>query len=257
MASLLLGDSLTDGWLTALERVRDQRRSVFGLITEVADPSTDGANQRVVAVLDRSLARRGWHSTATVANTIFPAQLAATALDRAHLYERYGQLLPRLRRLPGNQRGLYFERLLSYPLQADPERANQVETVIRTLEAQLARGAPLRSVYEAQVFAPGKDRNPIGFPCLSSLSFQLDGDRLRLTATYRNQYYVRKALGNFIGLAGLQRFVADAVGLALGPLTVHAFHAQVDPEVGVRETEELIAACRAAAAPRVLQAQSA
>ena len=68
----------------------------------------------------------------------------------------------------------------------------------------------------------------MGFPCLSSLSFHLDHGRLRLSATYRNQYYVRKALGNFLGLAQLQRYVATEAGIETGELSVHAFHAQVD-----------------------------
>lgn len=251
MAEFVVGDTVTDAWLDALEHLRGRGREVFGLVVEIAEPSPRAGDHGIVTALDRLLARRGWQSTETVANTIFPAQLAATARDRAHLYARYRALVPRLRRLPANKRGLYFERLIAYPLQGDAARANQVETVIGDLAAQLARRAPLRSIYEAQLFAPGKDRVPIGFPCLSSLSFQLDGGRLRLTATYRNQYYVRKALGNFLGLAGLQRFVADAVGLAPGPLTVYAFHGQIDPEVGRRDLDELIAACRAAGRPRL------
>ncbi len=180
-----------------------------------------------------------------MANTIFPATLAATSRDRDHFYARYRALLPRLRKQDKNRRGIYFERLIDYPLQADPARSNQVETIIRTLRGQLARRArrqgPLGSVYEAQIFAPGKDLLPRGFPCLSSLSFQLDGGHLRLSATYRNQYFIQRALGNYLGLAGLQRFVAEAAGLAPGPLTVHAFHAYLD--LGQRETDTLLRAC--------------
>lgn len=129
------------------------------------------------------LERRGFFSVETVANTIFPAQLVATSPTREQLYSRYLALLPRLRKLPKNGKGLYFERLIRYPLQRDPERTNQIETIIRDLKAQLARQqlkqGPLGSAYEAQIYAPGKDRLPQGFPCMSLLSFQLDGDVLR------------------------------------------------------------------------------
>lgn len=183
-----------------------------------------------------------------MANTIFPAQLARTAPDPQALYDRYQAILPRLRQCSKkNSRGLYFARLLDYPLRPTHAFAapiNQLEIVIRDLAGELARPNPLRFVYEVQIFAPGKDRRPIGFPCMSSLSFQLDGRQLRLSVTYRNQYYIQKALGNFLGLAHLQSFVAGAVGLDQGPLTVHAFHAQIDPDVGQRDAERLIRACR-------------
>jgi thymidylate synthase len=72
---------------------------------------------------------------------------------------------------------------------------NQLEIIIHDLEGELARKrrgqGPMRHMYEAQIFAPGKDRRPWGFPCMSSLSFHLDGDQLRLSATYRNQYYMQ------------------------------------------------------------------
>lgn len=60
---------------------------------------------------------------------------------------------------------------------------------------------------------------------------------------YRNQYFIQRALGNYLGLARLQRFVATAVGLEQGPLTVHAFHAQLD--LGKQETDALLRACAA------------
>lgn len=247
MAYLATGDTITAAWVAALGHLHAHGGEEFDLIVALADPAPSRADPTIVRHVDGVLAAQGYDPVATVANTIFPVGLAASSPDRATLYRRYRTLLPRLHRLPGNRRGLYFERLIAYPLQADPARANQIETIIGDLSAQLARRAlrqgPLGSVYEGQVFAPGKDRVPQGFPCMSSLSFQLDGTRLRLTATYRNQYYIRRALGNFLGLSHLQRFVCDAVGLDQGPLTVHAFHAQVD--LGKRATAALLESCHA------------
>lgn len=250
MAHLIKGDTITAAWISATDHLRLHGREAYDLVTEIADPTPGRADEAMISEVDALLRRKGYATVGTVANTIFPAQLARTARDRAHLYERYGAIYPRVRRtLRKNGKGTYFGRLIDFPLQQDPVRANQIETIIADLKAQLARrehgqGA-LGSVYEAQIFAPGKDRLPIGFPCMSSLSFQLDGDDLRLTSTYRNQYYIQKALGNFTGLAQLHRFVADAAGVRQGPLTIHAFHAQIDPDVAGRDVAALLSAIRA------------
>lgn len=250
MAYLIAGETVTAAWRSAAEYLHAHGRETFDLVVEIADPDVAHADRAIVATLNTLLHRKGFGSVETVANTIFPDQLARTARDRADLYARYQALYPRLRHF--SQKGTYFGRLIAYPLQGDPARENQLETVIGDLARQLARRGPLGSIYEAQIFAPGKDRIPMGFPCMSSLSFQLDGPQLRLTATYRNQYYIRRALGNFIGLAQLQRFVADAVGLRQGPLTIHAFHAAIDPEIGVRETDALIQAIQVSVQGRTM-----
>ncbi len=257
MANFAAGQTIAEAWLDALQWLHFNKREAFDLVVTIADPTPEHSDPAVMAALDKLLVRKKFQEVATVANTIFPTQLASTSRSREHLYSKYRFLSPRLRKLGPNRRGIYFERLIHFPLQQDSSRANQLEVIIRDLQGQVARRArgqgPLQHVYEAQVFAPGLDRLPQGFPCMSSLSFHLEGQRLRLSATYRNQYYVRKALGNFIGLAQLQRFVAQAARLDQGPLTIHAFHAQIDPEVGMRATEALIRDCRDVASPRRLR----
>ena len=75
---------------------------------------------------------------------------------------------------------------------------------------------------------------------MSSMSLHLDGGRLRMAATYRNQYYVQKALGNMLGIARLQHWIAREVGIEVGALSMHAFHAQIDPGVPDREVVALL-----------------
>lgn len=242
MIVLVRGDTLTDAWVAAVQALLDHDGDAFDLVVSIEDPCVEHADPAVIQALDAALRGAGKQSVETVANTIFPEALAQTSRDRAELYRRYTDMLPRVRRHPKNAKGLYFERLIRYPLPANGTCNNQIETIIGDLTQQLKGRGPRRSCYEAQIFAPGKDRLPMGFPCLSSLSFQLDGKQLRLTATYRNQYYVQRALGNFLGLAQLQGFVAREVGLEQGYLTVHAFHAKVDT-LGKKKTSALLAAC--------------
>lgn len=231
MAELIQEQTMDAAWSTAVARLRALDDECYDLLVEIQDPSAGIADGEVPRRLDSVLLAHGQDGVATVANTIFPAALAASSPDRATLYRRYDTILPILRRERKNKKGVYFERLIRYPLQGDPARRNQLELTISDLQRQLATRHPRRHAYELQIFGPGKDRLPMGFPCMSSASVHLDAGRLRLAATYRNQYYVRKALGNFLGLAQLQAWIANEVGLPAGALSVHAFHAEIDPDL--------------------------
>ena len=249
MTSLITGETITTAWLGALDHLNANGRRQLNLVTTIADPDPERVDPGVVALLDDLLDRRGWQRVATVANTIFPVALVGTNGDRQQLYARYWALLPRLRRYPGNGSGTYFGRLIEYPLSPSRNGAtvNQIEEIIAALQRQRRRRGPIQSAYQAQVFVPGRDRSPRGFPCMSFLSFQLDGDDLCLTATYRSQYYIQKALGNLTGLAHLHHFVAKETGLRQGSLTVHAFYAQI--EIGKKATTALIRSCSRAPNP--------
>jgi thymidylate synthase len=219
---------------------RTAGREEFDLLVEISDGYVAATDNAYVDVLDSYLRRRRWQSTSTVANTIFPNGLAMFSGSRQRLYERYESVYERARRASSkNQKGIYFHRLIRYPLQRDPARSNQLETVIRGLQGALLPGG-LHHAYELQVFCPGKDKRPRGFPCMSSISLHVERGRLRMAATYRNQYYVQKALGNFIGLARLQGFLAEGAGIPAGALSVHAFHAQIDPGVTGADIEALL-----------------
>ncbi len=67
---------------------------------------------------------------------------------------------------------------------------------------------------------------------MAHLSFQLswgpqEVDRLDCVALYRYQDLIVKGYGNYLGLAQLQRYVADTTGFVPGELTVIAGHAQL------------------------------
>lgn len=235
VAVLVSGTSMFEAWLAAVRVLRAApHRELFDLVVEVADPAvrdTDALDQ-----IDGFLESLGHQRLDGVAKTIFPARLANRSATRAQLYARYERMLPRIkRRDTRNRHGTYFSRLIRYPL-ADPTRANQIERVIHDLGVNPHRR--MRHIYEMQVFAPGKDVRPEGFPCLSSLSAHVEDRRIRLAATYRNQYYVERGLGNFLGLAALQAFIARESGLSTGALSVHAFHAQLDGRV--RDLDRLL-----------------
>jgi thymidylate synthase len=237
LAQLIIANTLVSGWREATRAlIASPGHEIYDLIVEIADPGR--VEVAALAEVDRHLRARRLQSLHTVANTIFPSHLARRSTSRTDLYQRYERDLPRIRhRDQRNLRGTYFSRIIRFPLQNDPARANQLERVIHDL--QVRPEARMRHIYEIQVFTPGKDLRPQGFPCLSSVSIHVEEEAVRLAATYRNQYYMERGLGNFIGLADLQRFIASEAGLPVGRMSVHAFHANLDGSA--RRAEDLIA----------------
>ena len=67
----------------------------------------------------------------------------------------------------------------------------------------------------------------------------LPEDKVVLTAIYRYHYYIQRALGNLIGLAQLLAFVAEEVGVEIGPLVCHSTYAVLDTEGGWSRAEML------------------
>jgi thymidylate synthase len=242
MAQLITGNSLTHAWRKAVIALLDApQHEIYDLLVEVTHPELASANGQLA--VDQYLVASGLQRLDRVANTIFPARRAARARNRAAFYAGYERILPRvMRRDRRNQRGTYFSRIIRFPLQPDPTRSNQLERVITDLQVNPDRR--MRHIYEIQVFAPGRDLRPEGFPCLSSLSLHVEAGLLRLAATYRNQFYVERGLGNFIGLARLQRYIASEAGLQPGELSVHAFHAALDRPI--REVRPLLERLEAA-----------
>jgi thymidylate synthase len=223
---LFTGTNLSIAWLSAAVSlaVRSPRQA-WDIAVQIEEPLVEVADIR--SGLDDLLTRAGLQPIETVANTIFPEILWETSRNRARFYTRYHSLLPRLRRFEKNHHGLYFERLTRWP-PGPGAHLNQVERVIRRIKAERQRNNPLRFVYDMSVFSPRNDPRPIGFPCLVYLNIKLDGESLRLTAHYRNHYFVERTYGNYLGLARLQAFIAGATGLSLGPLTCISGHADLD-----------------------------
>lgn len=185
-------------------------------------------------------------SIETVAGTIFPQGL----YDRRHrpdFYQEYLRLLDRAKK-PGTW-GQYFERMTRRKA-PDGTLVNPLEDVIGKLHGAVTSGNSVyQSTYELSpsdpaqdiepvendgaelaTYDPVRDRNrPYGGPCLSHLSFKItDRHVLDLTAIYRSHHYCERALGNLIGLARLQKYVADQSTLDQGVLTCISTHAELD-----------------------------
>lgn len=231
---------MSDAWArTVVQVASEDKQRACHVITRIEDPSYE--NPRIREMADGILAARRLAPVDAVANTLFPRAMAALTPDPQALAKRYLDLLPTLKRLDHeNARGTYFERLVNYET---PNGAlNQLAELERKLKVELDAAAKSTTGaktarYEVSfeqltaslpILKAERDTNPIGFPCLTLLSFQLDGDRLHAIAHYRSHYLFQRAYGNYLAVCRLLCYLCGRVSLAPGQVTIVAAYAQVD-----------------------------
>jgi hypothetical protein len=121
-----------------------------------------------------------------------------------------------------------------------------------------ARRSPAESTAQTagagdlRVYTPGLDNSLRGFPCLSHISLTLVQGRLHMTAIYRNQHFIRRAYGNYVGLARLMRFFTQEVECEPGEILCVASHADAELGQGVgfglHDLQRLVSDCQNASA---------
>lgn len=250
-------DDVSHAWLEAvrgLDAIAPKRAALHTMVT-IENPIVEDADIRADA--DRLLKEFELAPIETVANTIFPQQLANASSNHEELVRRYRAIYPELKkRWHPNARGTYFGRLVAYQTAAHPDGYDQLGEIIHRLTLEHARSNGKTAIYEASlreadepemepdedvadefaadasalIFTPGRDKLPVGgFPCLSHCSFQLDRDaRLHALAHYRSQYLIERGYGNYLGLGRLLAYLCEQTGLGLGTLTVVAGYAQIE-----------------------------
>jgi hypothetical protein len=252
------GETCVDAWLQACDFLLSDEAEdwrAYNVVLEVARPiELPAADRAIVGLVDRFLTTRGGLPVNSVVNTIFPA-LMYQRYGANKLAERYlTEVCPGLKRHSEWRWGTYAERLFQR-LDPSGKDIKPLETLVQKLRTQLSLPGPQRAAYElsaVDVFAdipiydPVLDRNrPIGGPCLAHLSVKLTADRrLMLTGFYRSHFYVQRALGNLLGLAHLQNFIAKETGLEMGPLVCHSSMAQLELQTkkwGKADVIELVA----------------
>jgi hypothetical protein len=251
-------DTCVDAWLQACTFLLDQPEwRSYTIVLEIADPLALPSRDRALHdIVDEFLRRKNGLPISTVVNTIFPAQLYERH-GAAGVYKRYPALHPKIQcHDDARNWGTYAMRMI--------ERTDHKGKVIHPLQdlvAKISGQAKLsggkRAAYELgtvdlfadiPIYEPGSDRAPIlGGPCLSHVSVKLTPEHaVHLTGFYRSHYYVQRALGNFLGLAHLQHFIAQEAGIEMGPLVVHSSMAQLDTlggHWGTADVRKLIERC--------------
>jgi hypothetical protein len=261
---LIKGETCPSVWLKAVEHLTGcPAHEDFDVFLGIATPTIYSASDRVILdTVDAFLRDHGGSRVETVAETLFPLS------DYLHhgakgVYEVYPKRIQHIRSARSNDRrwGTYALRLLEPRL--DPKKRKYVP--LAALVTKIRDHGKYRAAHELnigpfeddiEIYDPDRDRLRFyGGPCLSHLSFKVYDGRVRLNATYRSHFYVQRLLGNLIGLARLQFFVANESGLEVGPLTINSTFARLDTgggngdggRWGEGDITRLIAACRKAA----------
>lgn len=264
MAVFVSGPDVSSAWVAGLEALLDAGGDVVNLTVAMDDPSRE--HDSVRAVLDefngaRRKRDRRVQLISTIANTIFPQAWYQEHLGEAaeeHLYEieRTTRHVSRRR----NRTGTYFERMVAWPT-ADGESFNQLDHVIarfrsakakghqRANAAELGLAHPVEDAIAVPIVVNGKDRQTMGFPCLSHLSFSLNGGVLHLGAVYRSHDFISRAYGNYVGLGRVLGFVAQQSGFPVGELACLSSSASAEvgkSGIGKASLDELLRKCRIA-----------
>ena len=271
--------TLGRAWIAATSTLLDSRRAPGGKAHQVVVgfPVTP-ADAEVVSVVDRFLVEAardrpsaGILRVDSVANTIFPEAFylpGRVENPRQHLYDTYQARMRCHRRRRHSEKETYFSRLTGTDGTAEG-CSNQLEALILKMKHQLSLTSPKSSIYELgvsevtgdlRVYLPGQDRSIMGFPCLSHVSITIVGGAIHLTAQYRNQHFIRKALGNYVGLSHLCMFVASEVGVEVGDVCCVASHADAELGLGIggkTRYRHLLDDCRSASAVAELAADVA
>lgn len=260
-AELITGRNLSDAWFRAMYHLRKVGGTATNFCVAFSDYSEERSTRKV---LDDFIAdyRAGgqtkgeMYPISTVANTIFPTALYRSgspgAESRQRLYDLHAQAM--LVQMRMRDKDNYFNRLVSWPSSDGP--LNQLEALVLKLTRQVKATSPKSSCYEVGIEHPGfdavtsggdvrvqspeHDRRLMGFPCLSHLSFTLVGGELHLTAVYRNQHFIGRAYGNYVGLARLVRFAANESGCTPGEILCVATHADAQLCLGKAKVGALL-----------------
>jgi hypothetical protein len=258
---LIKGQTTPEVWLVAIEHLAGSPGTEdFDVFLHVAQPTVLSKQDRAVYnEVDAFLRSHGAFGLHTVAETIFPLDEYLHGGAQG-VFNDYPQKIRAIQKARDDRNwGSYAYRILRQKNLAG-EVFNPLEDLIEKIKKhgkyrasfELGQGRPFED--EIPIYDPATDRKRLyGGPCLSHLSIKVHDGKVGFNATYRSHYYMRRLLGNLVGLGRLQYFLARETKLEVGGLTINSTFARLD--IGSsegsggrwtkREVEALIARCRA------------
>lgn len=227
----------TTTWLRAAELLATaDDATLYNVVLGIQTPDRVTAEEfEVHEVLNEFLESKGHYPLSSIAGTIFPAGHYLHGGAQA-VFDEFPALYPKMK----EGWGTYAYRMLDRTIVGEKRNSSMLEILVEKLKKQKNKGR-MRAAYELELlkgevesdialYQPSSDCDRLlGQPCLTHLSFKLHpDDSLSLTALYRSHFYVQKALGNLLGLSQLMCFIAEQVGLTVGPLVCHSTLAQLE-----------------------------
>ncbi|HEY1348836.1 MAG TPA: hypothetical protein VGF67_04340 [Ktedonobacteraceae bacterium] len=267
MTQFIQAQNLSLAWLAGLEHLLNCGGKDTNVIVEIGKAGEE--DKRIRQLLDeflveRSAYKKGFFPVTTVANTLFPQAFYYPQRGdnaRSFLYQMQEQSFAITKRLQANRYGTYFQRMVAWP--GKQKNVNQIEAIIRRLSKASNNPNCLSSAYEIgisgveeeeesdeaqteeiRIYQPGGDGRIMGFPCLSHISLTFFKKELHLTVLYRNQHFIRKAYGNYLGLSRLLLFLCQEIGCEPGTIVCVASHADAELSFGKRAITTLVQQCR-------------
>ncbi|HAE55168.1 hypothetical protein [Parvibaculum sp.] len=248
-----------EAWLMAAEHMQMTHEREYNVVLEILRPGlATPVSRKIEDKVDAFLRNFKAQPVHTVAETIFPAaEYLHGGFDAVYAYPE--SIFPFIK--SENKWGTYALRLTERKC-TNGKKIIPLELAIEKLKKRLKDKSTMRAIYELdlgmealelKLYETEEDHNNYrGGQCLSHISLKLGPNReLYMTAVYRYQYYIQKALGNFLGLARLQAAIAHEVGIDVGPLVCHATLAVLEDkqfEQGVgwsrAQVSDLVESCK-------------
>ena len=209
------GDNALTAWQKGAALLRHGGEA-YNLVTEIERPvefSPDWMKD-----FDPRLVSRGVQSLDSVVNTIFPWD--SNLRERDKLYRMY-----RLahKKCSHKRWGTYFQRMISF----GSSGINQLEKVICAMSGWKNN---YKAAFRMSISNPESDSiKPIGAPCLQYVQVLCPSkSTASLFVVYRNHDFYARALGNFIGLGFLLKFICEHTNRTPENLVCHSVHAFYD-----------------------------
>lgn len=222
MPELTSGIDIIDAWKKASKLVlKAPENRIRNLVVEIENPTSF---QRPWL---KKFDPKGIGSTdrlSVVVKVLFPYRGKRPGETRQQFYDRWNSSLEANRKKKRLRApwGTYFGRLTNFG-----GEENQLENMIHALSTWRMRP---EAALVAHISAPTLDSiKPIGSPCLQYVEILWGrDDRIDLIAVYRNHEFLKKALGNYIGLGRLLQFICDEAGKKPGRIVCHSIRAYCD-----------------------------
>lgn len=251
MPKMIEAKGVVSAWLQAAEFLSTQpSQEAVHLFVSIENPTAISAEDKVaIKMIDQFLAEHGKQPIDTVADTIFPKSHYLKGGLKGVL-EDYPRSIQQIYDEDADVRkrwrwGTYAMRMLRLP-NGEGKPIRQLESTLHKLTEgnkkscfevsggpEFVEVSTPGNVAEVTTYSPLSDhRMHMQLPCLSHLSFTRTqvGGALHLNATYRSHYYMERALGNYIGLAGLLAFMAHESGHECGSLALNSTFAKLETE---------------------------
>jgi hypothetical protein len=233
---LLQGRTIPEVWMKAVRHVDScPRQEDFDVFLHVSEPTVlDPADRKIYEFVDAFLKKHDAYSIHTVAETIFPLDEYLHGGAEA-VFDTYPLRIKAIHAARDDRNwGTYAYRFLRQK-DRDGTIYNPLKDMVGKIRAhgkytasfELGMGHMLAE--DIPIYDGATDRRRLyGGPCLSHLSIKVHEGAIRLNATYRSHYYVRRLFGNLVGLGRLLYFLASETGLSIGGLTINSTYAKID-----------------------------